>query len=109
MTCDKGFTIGCVCYSAGGGGLCLHSRYCFCMGVERVGGALAMVIFLLQPLKLWGFLVHGQGCNLATRIFVLVVRDSSVSIVTSYGLDGPGIESQWGRIFRTRLPGLSRG
>jgi hypothetical protein len=25
--------------------------------------------------------------------------DSSVSIVTSYGLDGPGIKSQWGRDF----------
>jgi hypothetical protein len=29
---------------------------------------------------------------------------SSVSIVTDYGLDGPGIESQWGRDF----PHLSR-
>ena len=25
---------------------------------------------------------------------------SSVSIVTDYGLDGPGIESRWGEIFR---------
>jgi hypothetical protein len=50
-------------------------------------------------------------------------RDSTVSIATLYGLDGPGIESRWGNIFRTRLdrhlgstqpptqwvPGLSRG
>ena len=28
-------------------------------------------------------------------------RDSSVGIATSYGLVGPGIESQWGEIFRT--------
>jgi len=28
-----------------------------------------------------------------------VGRDSSVSIATSYGLDGPGIESRWVRIF----------
>jgi hypothetical protein len=27
---------------------------------------------------------------------------SSVGIATDYGLDGPGIESQWGSIFRTR-------
>jgi hypothetical protein len=27
--------------------------------------------------------------------------DSSVSIPTDYGLDGPGIESRWGKIFRT--------
>jgi hypothetical protein len=26
---------------------------------------------------------------------------SSVGIVTGYGLDGPGIESRWGEIFRT--------
>jgi len=28
-----------------------------------------------------------------------VVRDSSVGIATHYGLDGPGIESQWRRDF----------
>ena len=31
-------------------------------------------------------------------------RDSSVGIATGYGLDGPGIESRWGR----DLPHLSR-
>ena len=31
-----------------------------------------------------------------------VGRDDSVGIATRYGLDGPGIESRWGRdIFRT--------
>jgi hypothetical protein len=30
---------------------------------------------------------------------VSVVRDSSVSIATRYGLDGPGIESRWGARF----------
>jgi hypothetical protein len=30
---------------------------------------------------------------------VLVGRDSSVSIATRYGLDGPGIESRWGARF----------
>jgi len=28
---------------------------------------------------------------------------SSVGIATDYGLDGPGIESRWGKIFRTCL------
>ena len=28
-----------------------------------------------------------------------VDRDSSVGIATRYGLDGPGIESRWGRDF----------
>jgi hypothetical protein len=49
--------------------------------------------------------------------------DSVVGIVTGYGLDGPGIESRWGRNFPhlsrqalgftqptvQRVPGLSRG
>ena len=30
-----------------------------------------------------------------------VGRESSVGIATRYGLDGPGIESRWGEIFRT--------
>ena len=29
-------------------------------------------------------------------------RDSSVGIATFYRLEGPGIESRWGEIFRTR-------
>jgi hypothetical protein len=50
-------------------------------------------------------------------------RDSSVGIATRYGLDGPGIESRWGRDFSHTsrptlgptqppiqwVPGLSRG
>jgi len=28
-----------------------------------------------------------------------VGRDSSVGVATRYGLDGPGIESRWGRVF----------
>ena len=54
---------------------------------------------------------------------ILVGRDSSVGIATGYGLNGPGIESRWGRDFphlsRPALwptqppvrwvPGLSRG
>jgi len=35
-------------------------------------------------------------------------QDNSVSVATRYGLDGPGIESRWGRIFRTR-PDRTRG
>jgi hypothetical protein len=31
---------------------------------------------------------------------VLVGRDSSVGIETRYGMDGPGIESRWGRDFQ---------
>jgi hypothetical protein len=31
-----------------------------------------------------------------------VDRDSGAGIATRYGLDGPGIESRWGKIFLTR-------
>ena len=31
---------------------------------------------------------------------------SSVSIATDYGLDGPGLESRWGEIFRPSRPAL---
>jgi hypothetical protein len=31
-----------------------------------------------------------------------VNRESSIGIATSYGLDGPVIESRWGEIFPTR-------
>jgi len=35
-----------------------------------------------------------------TDVFVYSVgRDSSVGIATGYGMDGPGIESRWGRDF----------
>jgi len=30
-----------------------------------------------------------------------MIRDSAVGITTRYGLEGPGIESRWGEIFRT--------
>jgi hypothetical protein len=32
-----------------------------------------------------------------TRIGTMWSRDSSVGIATCYGLDGPGVESRWGR------------
>ena len=36
----------------------------------------------------------------------MCVPGSSVGIVTNYGLDGPGIESWWGEIFRPSRPAL---
>ena len=39
---------------------------------------------------------------------VLLGQDSSVSIANRYGLEGPGIESQWGEVFRTH-PDRPRG
>jgi hypothetical protein len=44
-------------------------------------------------------------CQIMT---VLGSRDSSVGIVTRYGLEGPGIKSRWGKIFRT-YPDRLRG
>ena len=35
-------------------------------------------------------------------LLAAVGRESAVDVATSYGLDGPGIESRGGEIFRTR-------
>ena len=35
------------------------------------------------------------------NIAIICGPGSSVGIATAYGLDGPGIESRWGEIFRT--------
>jgi hypothetical protein len=37
--------------------------------------------------------------------FIAMGRDSAVSVVTRYGLDGPGIESRWGWTVRGSNPG----
>jgi hypothetical protein len=52
------------------------------------------------------------GANLIPDTYVQIHNmccgpGSSVSIATGYGLDGPGIESQWGRDFsHTSRPAL---
>jgi hypothetical protein len=47
------------------------------------------------------------SCYLPTCLYRFVGRDSSVDIATGYGLDGPGIESRWGRDFlHTSRPAL---
>ena len=46
------------------------------------------------PYGLYRASVPVQGCTLLS-----VSRDSSFGIATRYGLDGPGIESLWGRDF----------
>jgi hypothetical protein len=55
-----------------------------------------------------------QGCKLVSidsKLNVHIIppfRGSSVGIATRYGLEGPGIESRWGKIFRT-YPDRLRG
>jgi len=79
------------------------------------------IIFNVYPTSL-EFEVLGRITDLI-KIISLLGQGSSVGIATGYGLNGPGIESQWGRGFphlsrpalgRTQppvkwLPGLSRG
>ena len=44
-------------------------------------------------------LIYQYGTIFQSSNLWPVVRDSIVGTVTRYGLDGPGIESQWGRDF----------
>jgi hypothetical protein len=46
--------------------------------------------------------------NINFVLFVCVQPDSAVGIATRYGLEGPGIESRWGEIFRN-YPDRLRG
>jgi hypothetical protein len=57
-------------------------------------------------LHVQGQLVHNDASSpchdaesLRHTFTIYVGRDSSVGIATCYGLDGPGIESRWGRDF----------
>jgi hypothetical protein len=64
---------------------------------------------MLQVLRLWtglnffkvmpvtGFCKHDK--EILVSMTKSVGRDSVVGIATRYGLDGPGIESRWGRDF----------
>jgi hypothetical protein len=53
-------------------------------------------------------LVLPPACCLLRGTNLKRSRDSSVGIATRYGLEGPGIESRWGEIFRT-IPDRLRG
>ena len=39
-------------------------------------------------------------------LFICSIPGGSVGIVIDYGLDGPGIESRWGEVFRPSRPAL---
>ena len=58
---------------------------------------LCLFIFLTQ---LNCILSHYTICVIWKLIFLSCGPGSSVGIATDYGLDGPGIESRWGEIFR---------
>jgi hypothetical protein len=54
-----------------------------------------------------GILTVQKKCRIPSspRFYVsdMHMWDSSVDTATRYGPDGPGVESRWGEIFRTRL------
>jgi hypothetical protein len=54
------------------------------------------------------FLCASHSFIFVSNIKLLGSRDSAVGIATRYGLEGPGIESRWGEIFRT-YPDRLRG
>ena len=61
--------------------MCLSKTF-FLSSVSRLHDCLSAPAFTFQ----------GDMCRIGGR-------DSSVGIATRYGLEGPGIESQWGRDF----------
>jgi hypothetical protein len=62
-------------------------------------------MFVLIYFRLNLFRVKRSGQQLSSLSYFLLApclngsRDSSVGIVTRYGLDGPGVEYRWGRDF----------
>ena len=76
-------------------------------GVERPGresGHNIVARFIMSrailPLPLYAIMVYmGTAVALSEYDMCKMGRDSSVGIVTRYGLDGLGIESRWGRDF----------
>jgi hypothetical protein len=44
-------------------------------------------------------MLKSRATNFCTVLHTIVGRDSVVGTVTRYGLDGPEIESRWGRDF----------
>jgi hypothetical protein len=52
---------------------------------------------VLTSIKVTGFRLNDKFLTFLPR--PIVGQDSSVVIATRYGLDGPGIESRWGRDF----------
>ena len=72
-------------------------KYCICLRNKNQPDALTFSIYFSNSLHVSNRLTnhHQRG------------RDSSVGIATRYGLDGPGIESRWGRDFpHTSRPAL---
>jgi len=57
---------------------------------------------LQKKKKKWDYIIRIECCLLELWWFIPHVGPGSVvAIATAYGLDGPGIESRWGEIFRT--------
>ena len=75
----------CVCLETG------QTLYELCLG-----GKIILQQILSEYLSLWGGVIWIRTGSIGGR-----GPGSVVGIATAYGLDGPGIESRWGEIFRT--------
>jgi len=80
---------------------CLQWKGMFCNSIHpRLSLFVPFIVFYLQnlanppPKKR---IISWSYCYFRTATLPKVGPGSSVSIATGYGLDGPGIESRWGR------------
>ena len=77
-----------------------RSKTCLPNLFVRISREYKFLFEVLLKILLW---LSALGYCIIIVLVEDVGRDSSVGMATRYGLEGPGIESQWGgKIFRTR-------
>jgi hypothetical protein len=108
-------------------GKCCHMSYHY-SAIPHIQEIFGCPSYMYACMWVWVWVcvcvhAHSYACVQFLNMSVLCGPGSSVSIVTGYRLDGPGIESRWGLDFShrsrpamgptqppvQRVPGLSRG
>jgi hypothetical protein len=70
----------------------------FLIGLRVVAGRARYYVFSLNTIEIFLKCIYPRSV-FYTYIIGVCCPDSLLRITTAYGLDGPGIESRWGRDF----------